>query len=754
MIQNLITLAGVRRRLVLPFACGILASGVAHAQDTYWGMANEQVFNSQTRAVTTNPATGVAMYLEYQGQGAKAVFDGAGNVLFAVNNSSLNFNGVDQGSYYGFGQVMAIPGKCRRYNAWRLSGSINHTVNLYVTQIDASMVTTNGSTSLAPVFTSNTFLGNCSDSYAGAVAAPLNPDGTRYLYFLINNGGMGGFWFQLYRYTIAADGTPNTTPTLVKDSLPADYVSTTTANRIMMDISQDGQTIAYKKCNGKLVTYRLDGTGGAPTQYPDVPLGLEQATTTTGERRWFFSTGSALKFYVEGNTTATTVSTGGIGSNSELALGRDGNMYTAKTDGELVHFWPGINPIFVFPYFSTGVYVPSTQGSSNYFYFGSHVVRDDMNFYSATTFGTPAVKINGDSGSGTLNVLDCLPMMLVNASTTVSPYYKIRIKEIVGSSSIQRDSTALLYGTFDSVDVRYLSTLSGLANNYLSNHLGVFDVIVEYGSVCGAQPISRRISITSGPVASMGIRTNYKRKASPTSAVTSHSYPILSFAPNDPNIPTTPANPQIVGRNSTSFDFLSNTGVTLPGQACSLTTHIDYWNRSTSTWKNDTIPATVYGDDCTMPLLPNIPLSDFVDTPSYNSWFQSVPDSTIARLRVDLKNQCGTITRAVVFRVVNVKFPNAYTRESTNGIAGHSVLFAPVPFGSKVSAVLQLAEEAKVSMRILSIDGRTVARPLQDELMHEGTTSVDIVSADWPAGVYFYECSINGEHFTGKLIKQ
>lgn len=746
MNRNPITQAGTRCRLLVPLACGILITTATQAQDTYWGLAGEQVYNTQTHALTTIPSTGVGIYLEYQSQGAKAVFDGAGNALFAINNSSINFNGIDQGAYSGYGQVMAIPGKCRKYNVWKLSGAINHRVDLYISQIDASMVTTNGSTSPAPVVTSNTLLGSCSDSYAGAVAAPLNTDGTRYVYFLINNGGMGGYWFQLYRFTIAADGTPNTSPLLVKDSLPADYVPTSTANRIVMDISQDGKTIAYKKCNGKLVTYRLDGSGGAPTQYPDIPLGLEQATTGTGERRWFFSTGSALKFYVEGNTTATTVSTS-LGANSELALGRDGNMYTTYGTGELVSFGPGINPAFPFPVFLTGAYVGSTQGGSNYFYFGSHVVRDDINFYSAISFGTPTISINNNSGTGTLDVLDCQPIMLTNTSNTISPSYRINIYEVVSGSPL-RDSSGLINDTFNTpVDLR--SLIAG----YLSNHTGLFDVKVEYRSVCGGQTVTRRINVIAGPVATLGISGSYQTRnnTQPGTPIDEHLFGPFTTAPSA----TVPANPMTVGRSNTIFE--AGSSVSSPGTYfCSMIVHID--KAVSGAWVDDVVPSQNYTSSCSSWSSPSVILSSIEDV-NQDPFFTNAnaPVGSIWRIRIEFTNACGTLWRALPFKIGAKPTTSAfgYLREAGPGEADaeSSVSFAPVPFGNRVSAQLGLSEDAKVSLRIMSVDGRVVAEPLRDELLPAGSRSVEIASDQWPACIYFYDCIINGMHFTGKLVK-
>lgn len=740
---------GRSRRLVLSF-CLALAAGTASAQDTYWGLANEQVYNTETHAITTLPASGVDMLLEYTGPGAKELFDGAGNPLYTIANGGIYFNGYDLGYYNSYGQTMVIPGECRKYNVWYITYSVGHTVNLYVSRMDASMVTTNGNTSPSPQMGAGTRLNWCSDLYAGAVAAPLNPDGTRYLYFLANNGGMGGYWFQLYRHTFAADGTVNPTPVLVKDSLPADYVVPSSPTRVRMEISQDGKTIAYTKCNGKLVTYRMDGTGGAPTQYPDVALGIEQATTSTGQRLWYVSTGSALKFYVEGNTTATTISSID-GTKSELSLGVDGNVYFAGGDplsenGDLHYTVPG-NTVW---YANVADDVVPATGSSIYV-FGNHLTGDNTNRYAASSFGTPTISINGSSGTTTLDVLDCQPMTLVNTSNTISPYYRISIYSVPSNTRV--DSTGLIYDTLNMpVDLRYLTTLNPQATNYLSNHLGLFDVKVEYRSICGGTTVTRRINVIAGPVASLGITGSYQTRANTnagTPVVTTNFGPFTT-APD----PVVPANPLTVGRNGTIFSV--NSSVSSPGAYfCDMEVHVD--QAVGSAWVNDVVPPMTYSASCVSWSPPQVPIGSILDANS-DPFFvaANAPTGSIWRFRVGLSNVCGTLWRALPFKIgaKPTASTSGYIREAAAFEEENWVSFSPVPFGNKVAAQLLLAKEAKVSIRILGVDGRMIAHPVQEQLLPAGSQSLEMETASWPAGIYFYDCLINGEHHTGKLVKQ
>lgn len=493
-----------------------LATLPSVAQDTYWGLDGNKVFNTYTHTVTAIPINGLPTDLAYANPGARSFFDGSGNTLFTTGKAMY----CHDGPYYDFqipgapagtpGQVMPIPGQCKQYNVWSLRFSPDHTINLDITKVDISGVTNDINTSALPTVVANANLTHASDGFYGAVAGPLNANGTRYLYFLFLNG----LWSEggLQRFTIGANGAV-IADTLLFTALPVNYNSNSRLQS-KMKISTDGNTLAYTTAAGKFVTCKLYGTGAGTvtTTYLDVPLSITPVIVGS-ERRWYYSTGVAVKYYVEGNSNAVAVTT--TGRKSALSVGRDGNMYVVQGDpatgtaGNLYYFslnGPNINPpVTAIP----NAKVIGLNPDSTCYVFGNYIDGENINAWNSTP--SPAIAING-LNAGTITAYSCNPITLTNLLPGINvPSYQIWITA-PGSATTVYDSTARLLGAPDSVDLRNLTTLSPAANNYLSNHSGLYDVIVKYQGPCGITTKTLRINVISAaPVTSLNFTLNGKQ---------------------------------------------------------------------------------------------------------------------------------------------------------------------------------------------------------------------------------------------------
>lgn len=735
--------------LTLALAGNILP---AVAQDTYWPLDGNKKFNTSNNGVIS--ITGNEIPIDYPVRAPRTIFTNNGAVLFNFGEyfSGMLFAGIGFSSNNAR-QAFAIPGQCNKYGVVDFGGvSAPHGNYLTYSIVDVTGVTNDINTTNIPSQSSLTYLHYAASAvYYSAIAGKLNSDGTRYLYYMNNEPGS---WYNtMYRFTIDFNGNINTTPVTLNTGLPQGGGS--------MKISRDGNTIAYVNASSNVVVY--DIVSNSYSTYTGVTIGsgltggLEQVTIGT-QRRWYISTGSSMGYITEGGGYTQLSTSEGI--HSDLALGVNGQMYYAQGDpatasGQLRRFNPG--SAFFSPVSISGALIAGKNWNNTCYSFGNQVAGENTNSFSIGSIGTPTISVNGNTAGGIFDVLDCKPIILANASGTVGSYFQIRIYENVNQTSVLRDETGIIYGNFGSVDLRSLNSLSPVANNWLSNHPGWYTIIVSYSSPCGGtQYAYKDIRVNAGPAGSLGISGTYQTKANsaPTTPVVTHNFGLFTDTP----LVTVPVNPwPVVGRSATIFNISSNTGVTAGTAVCTLEVHID--QAVGSAWSNDVIDPILYINNCAgLQPPPPMPISGFVDA-NQDPFFTSAnaTPGSIWRIRVGLTNDCGTLWRAMPFQFGAKPTASAsgYIREAGAGELGKDDLaFAPVPFGNSVTATLSLAEDARVSMRILGVDGRVVSAPYQDKHMSAGSTQLSIETAGWPAGVYFYECTVNGRKLNGKIIKQ
>lgn len=738
----------------------LLTAGPAMAQDTYWLLDGNKHFNTRTHAITPNSSVAPA-----SNPHVRTVYDAGGEELFSYGELDIMWYGVSP-NYVGSGedlggqQAFAIPfAACKQYyvlNA-HLHNHESHASDLTLVKVDAS------APGAPKVYAPITLAGNTNahtmayyqghPSYFGAAAARLNADGSRYIYHLTGNTTSTAC--NLFRFKVNRDGT---LPTEViplgqtvydHDTIALGLPLCRQGARIKM--APDGQSMAYTDPSGKLVTYNI--ATATATSYNVNCLGMAEATLSNGTRRWFVSTGTEMGYVTEGNASSYTMISTTIGKNSEIAEGRDGQFYVAygtpgTTPGELWSFDATAEA-----FLATGAYVMGVNGAVPTAYsFGNNVEGSDINAASGVIDTPAVVGINGDVNTSVLQVLSCKPIILENIAHTASTAYVLSISQVNGGGTtlIYHSGAIPVHGYFSSADLHSLTT-------YLAGNPGIYDVRIIYINSCGANiTVTRRIEVLAAPVPSMGIEGSYQTKTSTGSpTVTTVNFGPFTTAP----VATVPASPLTVGRTSTIFSVGSaSTGGGTATAVCTLEVHID--KAVGGAWVNDIIPYSLYANQCnpwTPP--PSMSIGSFSDA-NGDPFFvaANAPTGSIWRIRIGITNECSTLWRALPFQIGARPTATAfgYLREAGQGAIDeeNSVGFAPMPFGNTVTAHLQLTAAAKATMRIFSIDGRLMATPLNDVVMQEGSQNLRIETASWPAGVYFYDCTIGDQHYNGKLAKQ
>jgi len=358
-------------------------------------------------------------------------------------------------------------------------------------------------------------------------------------------------------------------------------------------------------------------------------------------------------------------------------------------------------------------------------------------------------KVNGQAVNTTtaVNVYNCHPITFAqNASTTGFLGYQV---EVLNNTGLPVYNSGYITATPPaSFDLRNMcATINSNTNcDYLdpvNNHTGVYQVRYTVFNGCVNDIQTGLINIMAPPSSSMSIQTNARRKPSNQSVV----YTSAS---------TNVAAPDTVGPLSTTFILNSNSTTT--ASICSYTYSLEQY--SGGTWV-PVGPATTSLSNCasTTPVTESISINDLgpYDPITGDPFFYSAanaPTNSVWRMKVDLTNDCATNSYYAVFVINRLTFKRDADEENAV-IAKNAdrVQFAPVPFKNSVSATITLSETSKVSMKVYTMDGRLVNEMKETE-MQAGQQFQTIQTDSWASGIYFYQCTIGKEVFTGKIVKE
>lgn len=376
--------------------CGTMAT---NAQDTYWAMYGNKVYNTATGTLSSS-----SLHSDFDfDNDYNVIFNGAGEQMFTGGPSSYF-------SVSNLGQVLPIPSECRKYVSLETYPvATPHGHYLRTRTIDLSAWTNNNMTTSLPSTSSYTYLHSGADAvYYGAVAAKLNTNGTRYFYHL--NVPASSPTATLKRYEISSAGVVNSTPTTISTLLP--YGS-------HLEMAQDGKSLAYINSSGSLVTVILDaslGTVGNYTTYTGYSVNTTtefpsiESLVSGATRSWYVNNSTNIYVATEGNSSIPGAITGsnGEGANSSIAVGRDGNIYFAYSStagpGTLYKFDPAnVSPFSVINVFSntyqaSGAQVNVFAGPSSAYYFGNQIAGEDVNAATEAT-APPTFDVAGQTST-------------------------------------------------------------------------------------------------------------------------------------------------------------------------------------------------------------------------------------------------------------------------------------------------------------------------------------------------------------------
>ncbi len=476
----------------------------AVAQDRYWPLDGNKRLNTNNGTVSTYGGVSVPtdFFPTVYSTNAEVLFSMYAGLTFPYDNVP-NRVVLDA---YGAVQAFAIPGACKKYgilDVYYVPTPHGHAVTFRT--VDASAVVNNITTTPLPTVTAPTgIFGGASGAAGqyGALAAPLNEDGTRYIYHL-------NFGTTLNRYTVSYTGTVGSATTITT-SLP------NCTGR--MNISGDGKSIAFVNTSNQLVTYDLTNPATPAYTYTGVTFSsgnnkCMQQVTYNGERRWYVSTGSALGYVVEGSSTFNTISTT-VGLNSSLAHGQNGMIYFAEgvvgfTPGYIYYFNPGATSIyFSFPLgqvvgatFVSGATTSCVRNGA--YYFGNHVEGEDISSFPTAPI-TIAFTLNGvylDPSHGVVTAYNCKPVVMRRSASYHN--YQIRITA-PGNEGIVYYNSGVKQGRLpDSLDARNLCGLGGTGTcNYLTGKTGQYDIRVTYNNSCGGGGTTTVIRVNLIPAVS------------------------------------------------------------------------------------------------------------------------------------------------------------------------------------------------------------------------------------------------------------
>lgn len=476
--------------------CGTIAS---NAQDTYWALQGNKVYNTATGAVTNHALHSDFDYNDDRSvifnSSAEALFTGGNSSFFTVNN---------------LGQVLAIPTVCKQFISleiepvWTPHGHILKKRNIDVTAVTNNNMTTG----LPSVSAATTIYTGVDPQYYGTVAAKLNPDGTRFFYHL--NVPASSATAYLYRYEIDNAGNVAPSPQLIANDLP--YGT-------HMDIANDGSSIAYITSEGRFFT--LSGLPAFGTPVPSLPNpslvkttyntfsvntsteypAMEHVIDNNGDDYWFIGNSSVGGHVREDYPNSFIDRTGGTGHGAAtaFALGKDGNMYYAYGSAGAFGDLRSFDPSFVIS-LSSGLYLNSFSSpisgaqinvfdpTGSAYLFGNQVAGEDINAATGPTT-PPTFTLAGQSSTASTST----DIVLCSGSTltlngqllNLSNDYAIAVDEGTLNSS---GDFVILGNTYDasstspdnSVSVDILSLFGGL-----STYSGQIRVTLSATSPCG-----------------------------------------------------------------------------------------------------------------------------------------------------------------------------------------------------------------------------------------------------------------------------
>ncbi len=755
-----------RSGLFAMLLCSAIAS---YAQDTYWALDGNKIFNTSTKAVATSALA--SPDFDYNAD-RSVIFNASAEALFTGGTTS-NFTVND------LGQVLPIPTECKKYVSMEIVPQPTpHGHYLRVREIDATAVTNNSMTTGFPTSGSYTYLHGAADAvYWGAVAAKLNTNGTRYIYHL--NRPASSWTSTLNRYELNSAGVVNTTPTTLSTTLPPGG---------FLKMSPDGQAIGYINDNGNFVTYNI--ATNTATTYSTYSVGLFitpqeipaiECAIVSGNRRWFLGNNTEVGFVTEGSSGSYTKISGTSlkGTKSSLALGRDGNIYYAFNSsgvsagaGDLYYFtpssatggwsdWLNSNSTAI-----SNAKIATTHGSGSglCYLFGNQVAGEDVNSATAPTI-PPSFTLSGQTGGNIVICDGAVSQLILEAMQFgVSSGYTITVEEgelVSNTFVLTGDTYNQDFAVVDYNPTHDLFTLFGALQNYNGYIRVTFSTISPCGQVLSTSLVFNLIlasaavdfymigpsDINSSPVCNyLGVSLVGLQNRVDNSAQVMTNRPSVQTAP--------PCAEGWLGASSVGLSkgvlTLNNTTVAnVPNPYHVVVEEYDASMAFIKTVVNknlSTIPASSYPFfNKTSPL--------FYFTNNYNT----IRDNYFYKVILSVETDCGIYSKEAYFKILDGGDDGiAFKPGRTTGINETGTITQLEVFPNPATNIVNLSwrgmDAGGAHISLINTMGQVVINQSLRET--EGLNNETINISSLPSGVYQYILTTSGGEHKGKIVKQ
>jgi hypothetical protein len=136
--------------------------------------------------------------------------------------------------------------------------------------------------------------------------------------------------------------------------------------------------------------------------------------------------------------------------------------------------------------------------------------------------------------------------------------------------------------------------------------------------------------------------------------------------------------------------------------------------------------------------------------PRNQQWQQLRTENSEEQAPITIKNQSNTIQNSEPLKF-NI---NEWLGEDESTLSTFKVEASPNPFSSETILGFNLPEALLVSLQVFNSRGTLVSNVLKEAVLSAGNNSAIVNLENQLAGLYIYRLVVNGQNFSGKLIKQ
>lgn len=751
---------------------------------------NKWRFTSATPTQTAVPGSSTTPYIN-----ANAAYDDNNNILFyVVNNQILGPTSTPVGTllpYYvngtayppdGFGgehsknftdvgseiAIVPVPGHCAAfYVIYTMSNHFTSSDFLMYMKVDCSFggisvssPTAFGIHAAYPINTSHAAAGT-------GLAVSLKLSGTydRYLFA----GGRS----KIMRYSITSSGIGS--ETLISSATDEPTMYSSGINYAQeLELSPNQQWLAWgNSVLGKLFLINLNASytkvAGASKTYTIADIkGVEFNAAST---KVFVSASgvgaNGISYATLSGSTVTTIASTTTLNNTFLERARNSRIYGVNNSGNMVPMLDGTTPTVNAPITGVTIYGNANWKGISQYRLNDQVDGDNYSHYYGTGKLFAEFLINSDVSVDCANpqqVFLCNPITLTNLCQNASSY---KVELLAASSGCASYSLVHSTGTVTTFPTNAKSLPGGANGTWLQTHTGYFAIIVTAYNTCGqvAATAAHYFHLATGPSdATAYFNTICKTEVGQTITIDGCVVPQnqeFTYYGNTgspscggingfkfPMEHTSTAAPDKVGRDFTYFLF---NGISA-GTGSSLYTvrfKTESWNGASWTLMGADPLGEDLGTSPTIYALDDVLGGVFADP-------LQTPNGNTYRITVSVINECGTYSSSQIIQIDDIKLKIAPigNGELEQQAAAINLLAYPNPTSNEVTFTFNAEENDVIDITLYDVSGRKVADVVTGEKAFGGENVYHAPVNKLVAGSYFYNLTINGVVYSGKLIKE